>query len=782
MPSENLWTRVRKARLFGVLAVYLGASWAVLQVVNELGEALSLPPWLSPVAVILLLVGLLIILATAWVQSHPLVEQRQATDEIPRSWELDLEGALKSVTSGAMPHLTWARTLVAGAAAFLLLFGVAGMYVVFNDRGESFLPAGVQAAAAPDGIAVLPFTVRGAGIGEWREGMVDLLATGLDGAGGLRSIASSTVLARWHEAVADSTAYPDRAAALDVARRTGARYALLGGVVAIGPLVRLTGDVLLLDNGQSLGPVQAEGPADSVLALVDRLAVQTLALIGDRGGGELPRVNVAAITTASLPALKAYLQGEALFRRGDFAGAANAYEEAVRADSLFGLAYYRLSQSYSWGENINSQRGAAASERAMAVLERMPDREALLVRLSHAIGANDPLALQLGAEATRKYPDDPEAWYQRGEAELHVREGLMGWDEAEASFTRAVQHAPRFSPYRIHLIEHAARYRADSALLAERLDAFEELAPDSWTARRYRLVQALAFGDPAAGAAALAVTDSMPVGPDHRQISLGLNNPLLWDANERLLRRNLQRAPPAVRGEIRNALAWGLFNNRGHLATAADELADPAALPGSRLALHTQAADLGFPLSTTALDSALAEARAGRLTRESAWTVAIYGALSGAEDAHASAMAFIRADVDSVRTAGDSAAATRGAAQVRALEAYGIWKRGQPDEAARILESVRVEARLAQVRWWLGVIHRDQGNLREAERYFRTFLTWDPNPLASYELGKIHQALGNNAEARKRLEFFVANWAEADEPLQPLVEDAKRRLTELQRG
>lgn len=86
------------------------------------------------------------------------------------------------------------------------------------------------------------------------------------------------------------------------------------------------------------------------------------------------------------------------------------------------------------------------------------------------------------------------------------------------------------------------------------------------------------------------------------------------------------------------------------------------------------------------------------------------------------------------------------------------------------------------VRWWLGTIHRDLGNLREAERYFRTFLTSDPDPLASYELGRIHQALGNSAEARKRLEYFVANWAEADAPLQPLVEDAKRRLTELQRG
>jgi apolipoprotein N-acyltransferase len=80
---SGFWQRVRTSRLFGIAVVYLGASWIIVQVVNELGEALQFPPWASPVAVVLLAIGFLVVLATAWVQSHPLIERREAAGAPP---------------------------------------------------------------------------------------------------------------------------------------------------------------------------------------------------------------------------------------------------------------------------------------------------------------------------------------------------------------------------------------------------------------------------------------------------------------------------------------------------------------------------------------------------------------------------------------------------------------------------------------------------------------------------------------------------------------------------
>ena len=88
MTPPSLWDRVRRARIVQVLVVYLGASWGVLQIADTLSEALSLPEWVAPVAIILLMVGMVIILATAWVQSLDSTTQAEEAGEVPTDWEV----------------------------------------------------------------------------------------------------------------------------------------------------------------------------------------------------------------------------------------------------------------------------------------------------------------------------------------------------------------------------------------------------------------------------------------------------------------------------------------------------------------------------------------------------------------------------------------------------------------------------------------------------------------------------------------------------------------------
>ncbi len=205
MSSDNLWARIKSARIVQVLIAYLAVSWGILQLIDVLQGTLGLPVWMQPVALILLVIGLVIIAATAWVQSHPLTRERAARDEIPEAWALQPSEIPEALGRGRLPHLTWARALLGGGVAFLLLFGFAGIYVVIKDRGQSFAPT--EAIAGDDvlpAVAVLPFSVTGEELVEWREGMVNLLSTNLDGAAGLRAINSRTVLARWDDTVGDS--------------------------------------------------------------------------------------------------------------------------------------------------------------------------------------------------------------------------------------------------------------------------------------------------------------------------------------------------------------------------------------------------------------------------------------------------------------------------------------------------------------------------------------------------------------------------------------------------
>lgn len=143
----------------------------------------------------------------------------------------------------------------------LLLFGFAGVYIVIKDQGRSFAPTeAIASNEALPGIAMLPFAVTGGELGEWREGMVNLLSTNLDGTAGLRAIDSRTVMARWDEVAGDDDRV-DEETSLRIAEATRARYALLGSAVGIGPP--------LADNGFSGVLVRlSEAPADHQIVLV----------------------------------------------------------------------------------------------------------------------------------------------------------------------------------------------------------------------------------------------------------------------------------------------------------------------------------------------------------------------------------------------------------------------------------------------------------------------------------------------------------------------------------
>jgi hypothetical protein len=63
------WETIRRARLLRLLAIYLGASFVVIQLVDIFTAQLGLPDWLFPDATALLLIGLPIVVTTALVQT-----------------------------------------------------------------------------------------------------------------------------------------------------------------------------------------------------------------------------------------------------------------------------------------------------------------------------------------------------------------------------------------------------------------------------------------------------------------------------------------------------------------------------------------------------------------------------------------------------------------------------------------------------------------------------------------------------------------------------------------
>ncbi len=350
----------------------------------------------------------------------------------------------------------WSVTRRALIAGIVLLAAVAGYQGFARLRARG-------GALSRDLIAVVPFTVRGAPeLSYLGEGMVDLMSAKLDGAGSLRVVNPRAVISLVNR---DKIDIGDPAATRAVAQRLHAGRYVTGDVLEVGGRVRLT--AYLHQTGEVDAPptrATAEGAADGLFDALDSLASHLLG--GSMSDSTARLQRLATTTSASLPALKEYLQGERLIRGGQYREAAEAYERAIVLDSAFALAYYRKSLVAEW---IDAHDPRSSADKAFAYAARLSPRDrSLLSALRLRRSGRTHEAEQAYQVHLHTWPDEVEALVQTGEILFHdnPRRGRP-MAEGIPVFQRALQLEPANANARIHLARLYALYGQMDSLAAD---------------------------------------------------------------------------------------------------------------------------------------------------------------------------------------------------------------------------------------------------------------------------------------------------------------------------
>jgi serine/threonine-protein kinase len=354
------------------------------------------------------------------------------------------------------------RSLVSSWRGRAIIAASAGAAVIATALGLTQLRSAKTTLDA-DLIAVAPFDALGADLQLWHEGLVDLLSRKLDGAGPLRTVSPTVVIGRW-----SGRADPTSAAALGHA--TGARLAVFGNVVASGgDSVVLSASVFDVAARRLLGSeIELRGAAERMDRLTDSLAVALL-----RELARTRQVTVGppgSLRAASFPALKAFLQGEQEFRRGDWPVAQATFERAATLDSGFALAWRRAGNARWWSPRGGYGDPVAAEylTRAGSLNRGLTRRDSLLVAADSIMAAvtmgyrNRDLLRRLHGTldvAVTQHPDDPEAWYMRAEASHFSDVGLATRAEGLVAFERSFELDPKWAALYPELVGLALRFR-----------------------------------------------------------------------------------------------------------------------------------------------------------------------------------------------------------------------------------------------------------------------------------------------------------------------------------
>ena len=131
---KKLIHEIHRRSLWQVLGIYVVGAWIGYEVIQSLTEGMGLPAWFPAFAVVLFIIGLPIVLATAFVQEgvgrrDPLGEVETTSGGTPIPSTVADEGT---------PHrlFTWRNAIAGGVIAFAL-WGVVGTgWLLLVGRGE----------------------------------------------------------------------------------------------------------------------------------------------------------------------------------------------------------------------------------------------------------------------------------------------------------------------------------------------------------------------------------------------------------------------------------------------------------------------------------------------------------------------------------------------------------------------------------------------------------------------------------------------------------------------
>jgi eukaryotic-like serine/threonine-protein kinase len=766
-PIRRLIVEAHRRSLWQVFTVYVAVSWGGYQIIDALPGLIGVPDWVPGMAVVLFLIGLPIVLATAFVQEGvPTGRQgERGAADADRASDREDTPASAAVSAGPDPGptsppspepsslplshrlFTWKRSMIGAGLALLLLTTSAGGYMGMRLMGVG--PAAslrASGALAEDDILILADFGNATSDGTLADVITEALRIDLASSRGLKiaePVLIEDALARMQR---PATSRIDRELAHEIAEREALKAVIAGDVGALGSRYVLTAEIFSAADRSVIASFRETArDADDLLAATDRLSRRIRAKAGESLRSVNASPGLERVTTRSLPALRKYTEAE---RAGGGRASRELLAEAIALDSTFAMAYRKLGALLNNAalrqESVEARTMAFRLRANMTAVERAlteadyysqveRDRERALRAYREALSI-DPLLIPARNNAAFML-NDMGRFAEAESMAVGIDMPLPLAHLAEAQFAQG-----RFDA----VLETATRWRA----------LFPEAGAPDVIHRNVALVRA-----------DYATLDSLAAVYEQR------DDPrpgFAWREELALLRGQLAAA--AAYRERRRTATLARGSTPGLPATwmvIEDALhgLDPA--PGLQLldsiAAVWDARDapvLDMPLETVG------------------YAYAVLGRLDRAREYLGRAEARLR----------DEVGANPFTFTLPALRARVALAEGRPDEALQFLRAAEPPCDIC-IDYEVGTLFDHAGQADSAVVRFERFVNEPRRTEYRFQIGRrslvmlrlaeLYDQRGNAAKAAEYYARLLTLWQDADPHLQPRVEAAQRRLAEL---
>ena len=261
-----------------------------------------------------------------------------------------------------------------------------------------------------------------------REPADDWIGTGIAEtvSSDLKNIHGLTIIgrARVYDALRNlsSGAHLDESLAIDIGRRLGATWVVVGGYQRIGELVRITANFVDVGTGAVRRTVKVDGRIGDIFSLQDKIVFElsqglNLALRGTEIAG------IERRETKSVEAYESYARGMMNLRlasRDSMERAIAAFEEAIRHDGEYAMAWAALGGAYSLKGSFLSiedlvRKGMDMERRAIELDPDLPDAYVWLGAALLNLGQVDEAIAAIN-DGIRVDPENGQAYQSLGRA------------------------------------------------------------------------------------------------------------------------------------------------------------------------------------------------------------------------------------------------------------------------------------------------------------------------------------------------------------------------------